>query len=220
MQQPNNRGNAQRQSRTPNAKHSHPSSYPSTSQHEPTLHTTAQTQHNMQTDPINTTSDAPNRQRHHRLSSSSEDTDDIQHASNNDWQIIRSTKRKKVYSSQPTASNTLTEKHNRYDILTKLANQAETGEQSRPPQKHKLPPIFIHGVINYGEMIKRICEVAEDEQYYTNSMANNVIKLNCTTPDTYRNLIKYFKENESLNTSKKIKYTIIHTNSRKNGHTE
>jgi hypothetical protein len=27
-------------------------------------------------------------------------------------------------------------------------------------------------------------------------MANNVIKLNCTTPDTYRNLIKLFKENE------------------------
>jgi hypothetical protein len=37
--------------------------------------------------------------------------------------------------------------------------------------------------------------VAEDEQYFTKSMANNVIKRNCTTPDTYRNLIKNFKEN-------------------------
>jgi hypothetical protein len=26
-------------------------------------------------------------------------------------------------------------------------------------------------------------------------MSNSVIKLNCTTPDTYRNLIKHFKEN-------------------------
>jgi hypothetical protein len=44
-------------------------------------------------------------------------------------------------------------------------------------------------------MVKRIREVAEDEQYYTKSMSNNVTKLNCTTPDTYRNLIKHFKEN-------------------------
>jgi hypothetical protein len=43
-------------------------------------------------------------------------------------------------------------------------------------------------------MIKSISEVAEDEQYFTKSMANNVIKLTCTTPDTYRNLMKHFKE--------------------------
>jgi len=44
-------------------------------------------------------------------------------------------------------------------------------------------------------MIKRIRDVAEDEQYCTKSLANNVIKLNFTTTETYRNLIKYFKEN-------------------------
>ena len=44
-------------------------------------------------------------------------------------------------------------------------------------------------------MIKRTLDVAEDEKYCTKSLANNVIKLNCTTPETYRNLIKYFKEN-------------------------
>jgi len=43
-------------------------------------------------------------------------------------------------------------------------------------------------------MIKSISEVAEDEQYFNKSVANNVIKLTCTTPDTYRNLIKHFKE--------------------------
>ena len=44
-------------------------------------------------------------------------------------------------------------------------------------------------------MRKRITEVAEDEQYYTKSMTNNVIKLTCTKPDTYHKLIKHFKEN-------------------------
>jgi hypothetical protein len=43
-------------------------------------------------------------------------------------------------------------------------------------------------------MVKGIRGVAEDEQYCTKSLPN-VIKLNCTTPETYRKLIKYFKEN-------------------------
>jgi len=37
--------------------------------------------------------------------------------------------------------------------------------------------------------------MVEDEQYFTKSMANNVIKLTSFTPDTYRSLIKHFKEN-------------------------
>jgi len=49
---------------------------------------------------------------------------------------------------------------------------------------HKLPPIFVHGVINYGEMIKRIRGIAEDKQNCTRSLANNVIRINCVTPET------------------------------------
>ena len=44
-------------------------------------------------------------------------------------------------------------------------------------------------------MIKRIRDIAEDEQYFTKSLANNVIKINCVTPEIYRKLVKYFKEN-------------------------
>jgi hypothetical protein len=29
---------------------------------------------------------------------------------------------------------------------------------------HELPPIFVHGVINYGEMTERIRYIAKDEQ--------------------------------------------------------
>jgi hypothetical protein len=87
-----------------------------------------------------------------------------------------------------------TETYNRYDILTQEVHQAEPDEQPQPSKNHKLPPIFIHGVINYSEMIKSISEIAEDEQYFTKSTANNVIKLTCTTADTYGNLIKHFKE--------------------------
>jgi hypothetical protein len=87
-----------------------------------------------------------------------------------------------------------TETHNRYDILTQEVHRAEHDERPQPPKNHKPPPVFLHGVINYSEMIKSISEVAEDEQYFTKSMANNVIKLTCSTADTYRNFVKHFKE--------------------------
>jgi hypothetical protein len=116
-------------------------------------------------------------------------------ASNNGWQLIRRTKRKKLYSSQPAVQFSQTETHNHYSILTQEVHQAEPGEQLQSLKHHKPPPIFIHGIINYSEMIKSISEVAEDEQYFTKSILNNVNKLTCTTPDTYRNLIKHFKEN-------------------------
>ena len=37
--------------------------------------------------------------------------------------------------------------------------------------------------------------MAEDEQFLTKSMANNVIKLTCSTSDMYRNIVKHVKEN-------------------------
>jgi len=42
-------------------------------------------------------------------------------------------------------------------------------------------------------MIKRLKEVAEEEQFLTKILPNNVIKLACSTPETYRD-IKYCKE--------------------------
>jgi len=50
----------------------------------------------------------------------------------------------------------------------------------------------VHDVINYGEMINPIRDIAGDEQYCTKSLAKNVIEINCVTPETYRKLVKYF----------------------------
>jgi len=38
-------------------------------------------------------------------------------------------------------------------------------------------------------MTKRIRDIAEDEQYCTKCLANNVIKINYMTPETYRKLV-------------------------------
>jgi len=47
-------------------------------------------------------------------------------------------------------------------------------------------------------MIKRIRDIAEDEEYFTESLANSVIKINCLTPETNRKLVKYFKDNNTF----------------------
>jgi 3-methyladenine DNA glycosylase AlkC len=41
-------------------------------------------------------------------------------------------------------------------------------------------------------------DIAEDEQYCTKRLANNVIKITCVTPETYRKLVKYFKTNNNI----------------------
>jgi hypothetical protein len=80
-----------------------------------------------------------------------------------------------------------------------LIEETPTSDQvanTKPTQMHKPPPIFLHGVIYYDKMMRSINEVAETEQFYTKSMANNVVKITCLTPETYRALIKHFKETE------------------------
>jgi hypothetical protein len=83
-------------------------------------------------------------------------------------------------------------------LLTNETNDDSIDGNPSSTKIHKLPPVFVHGVINYGEMIKRIRDIAEDEQYCTKCLAKNVIKINCVTPETYRKLVKTLKENNIL----------------------
>jgi hypothetical protein len=44
-------------------------------------------------------------------------------------------------------------------------------------------------------MIQHLSEVSEEENYSTRSMANNIIKINCHSAETYRKMIASMKEN-------------------------
>jgi len=85
-------------------------------------------------------------------------------------------------------------------IATKCSQKkspAQTRQQTPNQPRYTTPPpspIFLHGVINCNKMINSVNEVAEAEQFYTWSLANNVIKITCLTPETYRSLIKQFKD--------------------------
>jgi hypothetical protein len=79
-------------------------------------------------------------------------------------------------------------------MLTEDNFHPEASEKPHPTHSPKPPPIFLHGVINYSEMIKSITEVAAEEQFLTKSLNNHVVKLVCSTPDTYRAIIKHCQE--------------------------
>jgi len=81
-------------------------------------------------------------------------------------------------------------------MLTEEIPTTDKAVNPQPTKMHKPPPIFLHGVINYNKMIHSMNEVAEAEQFYTKSLANKVIRITCLTPETYRSLIKHFKETD------------------------
>jgi len=130
----------------------------------------------------------------HNLSSSSEEMLDSQPAHNNSWQQIRKTKRKRIQASVHTVLPSQTETSNRYEMLVEENFPPEDRGSTHPTQVSKLPPIFLHGVLNFTEMMKSMTEVVEEEQFYTRSLANNVIKIVSLTPDTYRKIVTHCKE--------------------------
>jgi hypothetical protein len=46
-----------------------------------------------------------------------------------------------------------------------LTNEDSINRNPSSTKVHKPPPIFVHGAVNYEEIIKQIRDVAEDEQY-------------------------------------------------------
>ena len=78
--------------------------------------------------------------------------------------MIRRNRRKKIHRTQHNASETKIETHNRHGLLTNESDEDSIDGNPSSTKIHKPPPIFVHGVMDYGEMIKRIKDIAEDEQ--------------------------------------------------------
>jgi hypothetical protein len=86
--------------------------------------------------------------------------------------VIRGTKRQKIHRTQHPQKKIVT--HNRYGLLINETNEDFIDRNPNSTNIHKPSPVFVHDVINYGEMIKRKRDIVEDEQYC--SLENNVIK--------------------------------------------
>jgi hypothetical protein len=72
-------------------------------------------------------------------------------------------------------------------------SDSQTDLEHRTP---KPPPIFIYGIVNYNEMVNKLTEVIQQDQYSTKGMADNTIKINCPTHETYRKLVGFLRDND------------------------
>lgn len=136
-------------------------------------------------------------------STSEEEIDETQGTNNIPWQQVKSTKRKKITR---IANNNGTKKittNNKFSALTVEGNNQQdtdsTVKTSNPP------PIYIYGVTDYRKMVIQIRNCLEDEQYTTKSLANNTIRINCNIAESYRKLIRYFKEENIIHHSYQLK---------------
>lgn len=108
------------------------------------------------------------------------------------WQVVKSIKRRKTFNDKHTTDNNIIS-HNKYSPLA--TNDTEDTTSTRNEKIPKPPPIFIYGVVNFSSMVTKLRDVIEDEQYVTKSMADNTIKINTNTPESYRKLVKFLNEN-------------------------
>lgn len=113
----------------------------------------------------------------------------------NPWQVVKTKtlKRRKIKKSdEPQAAST----SNKFNVLNEqMEDTSEPNKDENASKAPKPPPIFVYGVINYAEMINKLRTLVDDKQYITKCLADNTIKINSDTPDTYRKLIKFMRDN-------------------------
>jgi hypothetical protein len=79
-------------------------------------------------------------------------------------------------------------------MQTNETTETATNTKNENLSKSNPPPIYIYGVTNYREMVEHIATTAEEEQYYCKALSNETIKINVTTPESYRKLIKQLQQ--------------------------
>lgn len=135
------------------------------------------------------------------------------HSLNNDrgtcpsWQVVRNKRKSQDHGNSqfklklvkttevPTTSSNyfsplaMVQDDQIVDSVTQTTTQTNNKNKVNPNP----PPVFIHGVTNYQEMISSILTVVKEEDYVCRSLANNVVKINPKTIDSYRALVRYLR---------------------------
>lgn len=123
----------------------------------------------------------------------------------NEWQCITSNKRKRAKIQVVKNTYTNIPQQNKYEPLANITNISADSENAYQSKIPKPPPIFVHGVTDYTKMVEALQDIVEIEQYKTKTMANNVVKINANTVDTYRKLVKFMKESNIIHHTYQLK---------------
>jgi hypothetical protein len=120
------------------------------------------------------------------------------------WQQAK--KRKRCNQSPETTMEGnpfLFNTQNRYEELSQLSDEdmqtnetdeTTTNTKNKPPRKSKPPPVYIYGVTNYREKVKHLATTIEEDQYYCKALSNETTKINVTTSESYRKLIRQLQQ--------------------------
>jgi hypothetical protein len=113
----------------------------------------------------------------------------------NDWQCAQNSKRRKLTKTQPSKSTNFNiSQRNRFESLANADENTKESAVAHQSETHRPPPVFAHGVTDHPKMIKALEATVEAEQYKTKTMANNVVKINMNTAETYRKVVRFMKD--------------------------
>ena len=70
--------------------------------------------------------------------------------------------------------------------------------RSSQQSQFQIPFLFVYGVTNFPHMVRSLRNIVDDDQYTTKCMADNTVKINSTTPETYRSLIRHMQDNNVI----------------------
>jgi hypothetical protein len=120
----------------------------------------------------------------------------ISHNDNHDWQVVKNRKRARVtYNNSNTLIPATT--HNQYEVLSNQATNNETPGNNSSTVTEKIPkppPIYVYGVIDFKKMLDNFTTAVPEETYRCTSLPNDTIKINTSSPDTYRTLVRHLNQ--------------------------
>lgn len=136
--------------------------------------------------------------------------DDTEYVNKHKWQAAtRKRKRSTKYQTNKKFQQIVTT--NKYLPLAVEDHNENTNEnndntrENRQIKDSKPPPIYIYGVNDYKAMTTTLAEVAEEETYHARAMANNTVRINPHTPDTYRKLVRYLRAENIIHHTYQLK---------------
>lgn len=140
----------------------------------------------------------------------SEDEESQNHNKNNNpWQEVAkiTKKRKRNTTKNSKELSQHIDVSNRFQPLATVDqnendNNINDNKQTKEP---KPPPIYIHGVKDYKGMVQKLTDITEAETYHTRATANNTVKVNPHSPETYRKLVRYLREENIIHHTYQLK---------------